>query len=183
MISVLRRFKATKNDCDEVGRTPLHYTTSERAIKLLLTYSSQNQCLISNENAYEMREYKKAHISVFRTTCLNFTLQTAFRSVGRDCVNVADSDGNTPLHSVVKRCLLKRERGDCIKIFLENGTNPNLFNHMGVSALESRHFDNCCDTDRYIVNYKQSLYKTHIVFAVATSLFLAFAVGLLKSFP
>ncbi|XP_063418338.1 serine/threonine-protein phosphatase 6 regulatory ankyrin repeat subunit B-like [Mytilus trossulus] len=184
ILSLLLRNKAAVNIRDYFNRLPLHYTTSQSVTQLLLTHSSQNKCLPTNENANEIREYGKGPISVFKTASLNITIQTAFRDVCRDCVNMPDNEGNTPLHSVLKRCLIKKENSDCIETLLENGANPCLFNNMGISALE---LSNCCDTEeRYInniANYKQSLYKTHIVFASATFLFIAFAVGLLMSFP
>ncbi|CAC5414179.1 unnamed protein product [Mytilus coruscus] len=184
ILSLLLRNKADVNVRDCFNRLPLHYTTSQSVTQLLLTHSSQNKCLPTNENANEIREYGKGPISVFKTACLNITLQTAFRNVCRDCVNMPDNEGNTPLHSVINRCLIKKESSDCIETLLENGADPCLFNNMGISALE---LSNCCDTEeRYInniANYKQSLDKTHIVFAFATFLFIAFAIGLLMNFP
>ncbi|XP_063412032.1 uncharacterized protein LOC134694863 [Mytilus trossulus] len=171
ILSLLLRNKADVNIRDDFNRLPLHYTTSQSVTQLLLTHNSQNK-------------YGKGPISVFKTACLNITLQTAFKNVCRDSVNMPDNEGNTPLHSVINRYLIKKESSDCIETLLENGANPCLFNNMGISALE---LSNCCDTEgRYINNiakYKQSLDKTHIVFAFATFLFIAFAIGLLLSFP
>ncbi|XP_063411594.1 uncharacterized protein LOC134694512 [Mytilus trossulus] len=179
ILSMLLRNKAEVKVRDDFDKTPLHYTTSERATKLLLNHSSKTQCLATNRNVNEMREYERAPLSVFRTTCFNFTLKTAFRHVCREYINMPDSAGNTPLHSVLNSCLLKEERNhhDCIETLLENGANPYLFNDMSISALQL--IDSCCDTDKYIKNsaeYKKSLQKTHKVFVFVS---LAFTIGLL----
>ncbi|XP_071149836.1 uncharacterized protein [Mytilus edulis] len=180
ILSILLRNNAKVEVRDDFDRTPLHYTTSEMATKLLLNQSSKTQCLATNRNVNEMTEYEKAPLSVLRTTCFNLTLKTAFRHVCREYVNMPDSAGNTPLHSVLNRCHLKEERSDCIETLLENGANPYLLNDRSISAFEL--IDSCCDTAKYInnsVKYKRSLQKTHKIFAFVS---FAFSIGLLICF-
>ncbi|CAC5414178.1 unnamed protein product [Mytilus coruscus] len=177
ILSILLRNGVDVNVRDDFDRTPLHYAASESAIELLLTHSFQNQCFATKLNANDFRVYEIARISVFKTTCLNIILHTAFRNFCRDCVNMPDSEGNTPLHSVITRCLLKQQNSDCIETLLQNGANPCLFNDMGISALEL--IGSCSDTDEYINNsakYIQLLKKTHIVFALFMFVFITFAI-------
>ncbi|CAG2198535.1 unnamed protein product [Mytilus edulis] len=150
ILSILLRNRVDVNVRDDFDRTPLHYTTSESAIELLLTQSFQSQCFATKLNANDFRVYEIPRISVFKTTCLNIIVHTAFRNFCRDFVNVPDSEGNTPLHSVITRCLLKQQSSDCIETLLENGANPCLFNDMGISALEL--IGSYSDTDEYTNN-------------------------------
>ncbi|XP_063426193.1 uncharacterized protein LOC134709994 isoform X1 [Mytilus trossulus] len=179
ILSLLLRNKADVKVRDDFDRTPLHYATSERATTLLLSHSSKNQCLVTNQNANEMREYENSPRSVFSTICYNFTLKTAFRNVCRDFVNLPDSAGNTPLHSVLNNGLFEEERSNCIKTLLHNGANPYLFNDMSISASEL--IDSSCDTDINISNSaecKKSLEKIRAVFSFASSVFaIGFIIG------
>ncbi|CAC5425166.1 unnamed protein product [Mytilus coruscus] len=174
ILSLLLRKKAEINVRDVLHRNPLHYIKSESATKLLLTYSSRNQCLETNRNAEEEGEHVKTPMSAFKTMCFNITLQTSLRNVCRDCVNVPDREGNTPLHSVINRRHLKEVNSNCIDTLLANGANPYLFNYRGTLALEL--IENSCDTVKYINNsakHKQSIEKTYKVFA----LFMFFVMG------
>ncbi|CAG2238006.1 unnamed protein product [Mytilus edulis] len=162
--------KADLNICDNSNRTPLHYTTSESATKLLLAYNTQNRCLETNRIEYQTTEYKKRPIiSALKTTFLNITLHTAFRGRFRDFVNLPDKEGNTPLHAVIERRLSKQENSDCINVLLENGSNPSLINDMCISALEL--MDRCGDTEKYVndsATHRQLIEKTHKKLALST---------------
>ncbi|CAC5362273.1 unnamed protein product [Mytilus coruscus] len=136
ILSFLLLKKAEVKVSDVLDRTPLHYITSDRATKLLLTHSSQNQCLRTNRTTEEETEYKKTPITALRTMCLNIILSTFFRHIWRDFVNAPDSKGNTPLHSVINRCILKEESSKCVEILLENGANPYLLNDNATSAFK-----------------------------------------------
>ncbi|CAC5357679.1 unnamed protein product [Mytilus coruscus] len=136
ILSILLRNKAEVKVRDVFDRTPLHYITSESATKILLTHTSRNQRIETNRNAGEEIEYTKTPISSFGVMCFNITLKTSFRNVFRDCVNMPDREGNTPLHSVIKRRLLKEESSICIETLLEYGANPYLLNDSNTSALE-----------------------------------------------
>ncbi|CAC5380382.1 unnamed protein product [Mytilus coruscus] len=171
ILSLLLRNKAEVNVRDVFDRTPLHYIKSASATKLLLSHSFQNHCVKTNRNAEEERMYEKygkTQMSAFSTICLNITLHTSFRNVGRDVVNMPDREGNTPLHSVLKNCLLKGQSSECIETLLDNGANRYLFNDSGTTAIEL--MESSCDTVQYMNNsekYKLSIQKTYIVFVVA----------------
>ncbi|CAC5379348.1 unnamed protein product [Mytilus coruscus] len=174
ILILLLRNNADVNIRDVFDRNPLHYIRSETATKLLLTRSSRNQCLETNRNAEEEGEYVKTPMSAFKTMCFNITLQTSFRNVFRDFVNIPDREGDTPLHSVINRFLLKEENTNCIDTLLANGANPYLLNYRGTLALEL--IENKCDTVKYINNsakHKQSIEKTYKAFA----LFMFFVMG------
>ncbi|VDI04843.1 Hypothetical predicted protein [Mytilus galloprovincialis] len=64
LLSLLLRNKAEVNVRDDFNKTPLHYTTSESATKLLLTYSARNQCGEINRNAEEGRMFEKTLLIV-----------------------------------------------------------------------------------------------------------------------
>ncbi|CAC5362272.1 unnamed protein product [Mytilus coruscus] len=160
-------------------RNPLHYTMSESATKLMLTYTSQNQCLKTNRHTEEEKEYEITPMSAFRTMCFNIILKTSYRGIWSDFVNAPDNEGNTPLHSVINRCILKEESSNCIKTLLENGANPYLFNDSGTSALEL--IKSTCGTVKYINNsarYEKSIKKTYDVFALLMFLLMALTFGL-----
>ncbi|VDI16938.1 Hypothetical predicted protein, partial [Mytilus galloprovincialis] len=59
-----------------------------------------------------------------------------------------DKDGNTPLHSVIHRRLLKEESSQCVEALLDNRANPHLLNDSGSSALDL--IKNTGDTAKYI---------------------------------
>ncbi|XP_052106975.1 uncharacterized protein LOC127739338 [Mytilus californianus] len=167
MISALLGYKAEVKVRDVFNRTPLHYVNSERAIKLLLTHTSQNLCSEDYQSVEEGGVHGKIPISVFRTICFNITVHNSFRNIGRDFINMPDKEGNTPLHSVINKCLLKKEITGCIETLLENGANPYLFNDSGTSSLEL--IKSSFDTVKNInnsENYKQSHTKTYNVFAL-----------------
>ncbi|XP_063426863.1 uncharacterized protein LOC134710434 [Mytilus trossulus] len=135
ILSVLLRNKAEVKIRDDFDRTPLHYISSESTTKVLLTHSSWRQCSLENNRFPENgRQYNKTPILAFRTTCFNIAIHTALRDVCRDFVNMPDKEGNTPLHSLIKRRILKEESHRCIETLLENGANPYLCNDYGVSA-------------------------------------------------
>ncbi|XP_063426866.1 uncharacterized protein LOC134710438 [Mytilus trossulus] len=135
ILSVLLRNKAEVKIRDDFDRTPLHYISSESITKVLLTHSSWRQCSLENNRFPENgRQYNKTPILAFRTTCFNIAIHTALRDVCRDFVNMPDKEGNTPLHSLIKRRILKEESHRCIETLLENGANPYLCNDYGVSA-------------------------------------------------
>ncbi|VDI11425.1 Hypothetical predicted protein [Mytilus galloprovincialis] len=144
---------------DVFDKTPLHYITSENATKSLLMHCSRNQSIQNSEMG---REYEKTQMSAFKVMCFNITLNTSFRTVCRNSLNMPDKQGNTPLHSVINRCLSKEEKSNCIESLLENGANPYLFNDSHTSALEL--FESSRDTIKYINNsakYKQSIEYTY----------------------
>ncbi|CAG2196801.1 unnamed protein product [Mytilus edulis] len=124
ILSVLLRNKAEVKVRDDFDRTPLHYTTSGIATKMLVTHSIRKQCLENAPLIEEGREYDKTPMSVFKTFSLNITLHTALRNISRDFVNMPDKEGNTPLHSVGERCILTKESSGCIKTLIYNGANP-----------------------------------------------------------
>ncbi|XP_063405914.1 uncharacterized protein LOC134689874 [Mytilus trossulus] len=170
MLSLLLRNKADVNVRDNIYRTPLHYTKSASATHLLLTHNSRKQCFESLRNTCDKREYGKTPISAFRTTCFNITGQTAFRLYLHDFVNVQDVDGNSPLHSIIKRRRLIQESRDCRETLIENGANPYLFNNMCISALE---LNERGDTNTYIprsTKHRQLILNFHKLFAVVTFL-------------
>ncbi|VDI62946.1 Hypothetical predicted protein [Mytilus galloprovincialis] len=161
ILSLLLRYKAKVKVFDVFNRTPLHYTTSESVTKLLLTQTIRNQCLGTNRNVEEGGEYDKMQMSAFRTMICNITLHTSFRNICRDFVNMPDWEGNTPLHSVIKRCISEEETIDCVETLIVNGANPCVFNGIGTSALSL--IKSSCDTVKFINNsakYKQSIQKT-----------------------
>lgn len=77
ILSLLLRNKAKVKVLDDFDRTPLHYSKSERATKLLLTQSSRNKCFETNRNAEEGNGYNKKALSDFKTMRCNIRLQTA----------------------------------------------------------------------------------------------------------
>ncbi|XP_052085777.1 uncharacterized protein LOC127723254 isoform X1 [Mytilus californianus] len=171
ILSLLLHNKAKVTIRDDFYRTPLHYTTGETVTKLLLAQSSQNQCLENYRNADVKRQYTKTCLSAFMTTCLNISLQTTFRVVLRDFVNVPDKEGNTPLHSVIERHRSRQEKSDCIEILLDNGANPYLLNDRALSAFEL--VDNFFGEDKNINNsakHRQLVQNTHMLFALVTFL-------------
>ncbi|VDI48270.1 Hypothetical predicted protein [Mytilus galloprovincialis] len=170
MLSLLLRNKADVNVRDNFYRTPLHYTKSASATQLLLTHSSQRQCFESIRNTYDNREYGTTPISAFRTTCFNITGQTALRFYLHDFVNVQDKDGNTPLHSIIKRRLSIQDSSDCMGTLIKNGANPYLFNNSCMSALE---LIDCADTNTHILSstkHRQLIQNLHKLFALVTLL-------------
>ncbi|VDI73126.1 Hypothetical predicted protein [Mytilus galloprovincialis] len=174
IVALLLRKKAKVKIPDHFDRTPLHYTKSDRATKLLLIHSSG-----TNQSAEEENGYNKPALSALRTVLSNITLQTALRVVCRDCVNMPDKEGDTPLHSVIKRRLVIEECSDCIETLLQNGADPYLCNESGFSAYEL--IDSSSETAKYInysATYKQSLEKTHAVFALVLFTFIVLTIGL-----
>ncbi|XP_063407139.1 uncharacterized protein LOC134690906 [Mytilus trossulus] len=170
MLSLLLRNKADVNVRDNFYRTPLHYTKSANATHLLLTHSSQRNCFESIRNTYDNGEYGKTPITAFRTTCFNIAGQTAFRFYLHDFVNVQDKDGNTPLHSIIKRRLSIQDSNDCIETLIANGANPYLFNNSCMSALE---LIDCVDTNTHILSsttHRQLIQNLHKLFALVTLL-------------
>ncbi|VDI60157.1 Hypothetical predicted protein [Mytilus galloprovincialis] len=167
IISLLLRNKAVVKVRDYFDRTPLHYIKCESATKTLLTYSSQNQIINNSMNAEEGREYHKSHLSHYRTLFSNITLQTTFRFVRREFVNMPDKEGNTPLHCLMKRHLSKEECCECIETLIQHGADPYLCNDSGTSALEF--IDSSRDTASFVADiaaYRKSIEKAHAVFAL-----------------
>lgn len=178
ILSLLLRNKANIKVRDDFYRTPLHYTTSKSAIKLLYSHNSHTK-----RQPYEKREYTKALLSTLKTTCFNITLQTAFRDVFRDFVNLPDKEGNTPIHSVIMRSLSTEESSDCIETLLQHGANPYLLNDRCISPIEL--IDRYCNTDKYIntsAKHSQSIQNTHKVFLLVAFILIAVTYSLLRSF-
>ncbi|VDI76555.1 Hypothetical predicted protein [Mytilus galloprovincialis] len=134
ILSILLRNKAEVKIRDGFDRTPLHYTTSGIATRMLVTHSTRKQCLENTRLLEKGREYNKTSMSAFRTTCFNITLHTALRNMCRDFVNMPDKEGNTALHSVIKSNILKEESHSCIDTLFENGANPFLVNNDVISS-------------------------------------------------
>ncbi|CAC5380384.1 unnamed protein product [Mytilus coruscus] len=179
ILSLLLSYKAKVKVFDVFNRTPLHYTKSESVTKLLLTQTIRKQCLGTNRNVEEGEEYDKMQMSAFRTMCCNITLHNSFRNICRDFVNMPDWEGNTPLHSVIKRCISKEETIDCVETLIVNGANPFLFDGIGTSALSL--IKRSCDTVKYINNsakYKQSIQKTCKEFASVMFILMTVTFGL-----
>ncbi|CAG2252169.1 unnamed protein product [Mytilus edulis] len=84
IITLLLRNNAKINIRDDFNRTPLHYIKSESATKLLLTFSSRNHNLKINRDT--------EGCGALKTMCYNCTLQTSFRYILRDFVNMPDSE-------------------------------------------------------------------------------------------
>ncbi|CAG2224311.1 unnamed protein product [Mytilus edulis] len=170
IVSLLLRNKADVKVIDDMYRTPLHYTTNDKATKLLLKYNSPKKWPESLRNEY-INKYEGSSISAFRTTCFNLTLQTAFRFVFRDFVNLQDKNGNTPLHCVIERDLLNLGGIDLIETLIKNGANPYLFNNRCISAVEL--FENRDDTNNLLpstAKHRQLIQNFHKGFASVTFL-------------
>ncbi|XP_071168281.1 uncharacterized protein [Mytilus edulis] len=82
IVALLLRKKAKVKIPDHFDRTPLHYTKSDRATKLLLIHSSG-----TNQSAEEENGYNKPALSALMTVLRNITLQTALRVACRDCTH------------------------------------------------------------------------------------------------
>ncbi|VDI68944.1 Hypothetical predicted protein [Mytilus galloprovincialis] len=164
---------------DDFDRTPLHYTKSDCALKYLLSHGCQNNYIGTCRSAEEENGYTRNSLSAFRTVWSNISQHTALGGVCRNFVNMPDKEGNTPLHSVIKRCLSEKVKRDCIKTLLHNGADPYLCNDSGLSVFEI--IDCNSEATKYInysETYRKLIEKTHAVFALAMLTLIALTIAI-----
>ncbi|XP_071137098.1 uncharacterized protein [Mytilus edulis] len=179
ILSLLLRNGGKVRVHDDFDRTPLHYTKSDCAIKYLLSHSCQNNYFGNCRSAEEGNGYTRNARSAFRTVWSNISQHTALGGVCRNFVNMPDKEGNTPLHSVIKRSLSEKVKRDCIKTLLHNGADPYLCNESGLSVFEI--IDCSSEATKYInysETYRKLIEKTHAVFALAMLTLIALTIAI-----
>ncbi len=148
---LLQRYSGQMSQENTDGRTPLQIsliTDAEGAMFLMDNGAELKDSVFLTENGSTLHELYKSKITLGLVKATKFALEHGFRSH----INVRDQEGNTALYVLLRhvgRTVRSNIQSDydmelqeCIKLLLIHGSNPNIVNNVGESALHAVLCDN-----------------------------------------
>ena len=143
---LINRFSDQMSQENTDGRTPLQISLlmdAESALFLMDNGAEFKDTVFLTENGSTLHELYKSKVTLGLAKATKFALEHGFRSH----INIRDQEGNTALYVLLRhvgRTVKSNIQSDydheveeCIKSLLVHGSNPNIANHVGESALHA----------------------------------------------